>query len=204
MARPTKKEQDMIRVRNEAIENLVFNKGFSQAEVARCFNMHRASVHQIIKEAESPMKLGDKLLKDYLHKVLSEAEEGHGDDYVTCLGLSWRVNQGVLKDFYMNGQLSNSSCGLWKEHSSISFINGHSPSTAEELEQVEKEMEQYKDMMPTKQEDIVITHKGNIIIILRIGKTFLEDEYPHIKKIAVPTGIVLALNEITDLSIFEV
>ena len=50
MARPTIREQEIIKVRNEAIIKLVRELGYAQAEVARLFNMNRVIINQIVNK----------------------------------------------------------------------------------------------------------------------------------------------------------
>ena len=50
MTRPTAREQEIIKIRNNLIRDLVVNKNFTQTEVAKYFNINRATVSLIINE----------------------------------------------------------------------------------------------------------------------------------------------------------
>ena len=195
MARPTTEQQKIISARNDVIVDLVVRKGFSQSEVGRFFNLSRAIVNQVVKESQQPDTLGYKLLKEYICKKLNEAEEK--DEFASLWGLSWRANRGALMDYPMTKNLEQGYCDLWDEMYD-EFFEGHGyPKTKEELEK-------YSDVI-TSIEDIVITHKGAIVYVIRIGRGFSDDEYvdSNMTKISIPLE-VLNMEEIPNLTQYVV
>lgn len=53
MARPTIREQQIIKARNRVIRELVNEQNYAQSEVAKWFNLHRVVVNQIINERDN-------------------------------------------------------------------------------------------------------------------------------------------------------
>lgn len=211
MARPTIEQQKIISARNSALIDLVVRKGFSQSEVGRLFNISRATVNQVVTDYNRPKTLGEKLLKEWIFNKLVEAEKNKKqDEYATTLGIEWRSNRacGVYKDYPINKSATTGSNmgALWDEvlHwvPMDSWENGTYPSTEKEIEMVETLEE---DLEIIRSEDIVVSHKGAIYAIIRIGESFGDEEYKDIHyKISIPAQRVLSLDDIDDLTIYEI
>jgi hypothetical protein len=83
-----------------------------------------------------------------------------------------------------------------------SWENGMYPSTEKEIEMVEGLKEDDMDII--RSEDIVITHKGSVYAIIRIGESFGDDEYAGIPcRLVIPSSVVLSLEDLEDLTTYE-